>query len=113
MMLLTQTPEIRMTEVFTRMPEKFRRKGELTSWARANRLGVSGDSFLEGPVFDEAGNLFVTDIECGRIFRIDPQGNWELVVEYDGEPTGRRSTIPLPNVMSSTCPAASTLREIK
>jgi gluconolactonase len=90
MMLLTETPEIRMTEVFTRMPEKFRRKGELTSWARANRLGVSGDSFLEGPVFDEAGNLFVTDIEYGRIFRIDPQGSWELVVEYDGEPTGMK-----------------------
>src|SRR4030095_478233 len=30
--------------------------------------------------------LFVTDIPFGRIFRITPSLQWELVVEYDGEP---------------------------
>ena len=36
--------------------------------------GREVDSFLEGPVFDQVGNLYVTDIPFGRIFRIDPQG---------------------------------------
>src|SRR4029434_5044133 len=47
-------------------------------------------SFLEGPVFDAAGNLYVTDIPFGRIFRIDPQGEWELVAEWAGEPNGAK-----------------------
>ena len=46
------------------------------------------DSFLEGPSFDRKGNLWCVDIPFGRIFRIDPKGNWELVVEYDGWPNG-------------------------
>jgi gluconolactonase len=52
--------------------------------------GTITDSFLEGPVFDGAGNLYVTDIPWGRIFRIDPQGMWSLVAEYDGEPNGMK-----------------------
>lgn len=48
------------------------------------------DSFLEGPVFDAAGNLYVTDVPWGRVFRIDERGDWELVVEYDGEPNGMK-----------------------
>ena len=46
------------------------------------------DSFLEGPSFDLEGNLYVVDIPFGRVFRISPDGNWTLVVEYDGEPNG-------------------------
>jgi gluconolactonase len=41
-------------------------------------------------VCDVAGNLFVTDIPYGRIFRIDASGEWELVAEYDGEPNGMK-----------------------
>jgi len=63
---------------------------EISAWSRANRQGKPGDSFIEGPVFDQAGNLFITDIEYGRIFRIDPSGDWTLVVEYDGEPNGMK-----------------------
>jgi gluconolactonase len=48
------------------------------------------DSFLEGPVFDAAGNLYVCDIPFGRIFRIDPAGAWTQVAEYDGEPNGMK-----------------------
>lgn len=31
------------------------------------------DSFLEGPSFDRAGNLYVVDIPYGRVFRISPR----------------------------------------
>lgn len=87
-MFLLQPPQLRDTEVFTRLPERFRRSGVNSAWGRANRGGQPTDCFLEGPVFDAAGNLYVTDIPFGRIFRIDAQGQWELVAEWDGEPNG-------------------------
>ena len=43
---------------------------------------------LEGPSFDREGNLYITDIPNGRVFRIAPDGRFELVAEYDGEPNG-------------------------
>jgi gluconolactonase len=88
-MFLLQAPEIRELELFSEMPESLRRR-ERSAWADANRGGAMTDSFLEGPVFDEAGNLYVTDIPWGRILRIDPQGQWSLVAEYDGEPNGMK-----------------------
>ena len=87
-MLLLQPPQVRDTEVFTRLPDRFRRAGERSSWADANRGGQPTDSFLEGPVFDGAGNLYVTDIPFGRIFRVDPKGEWEQIAQWDGEPNG-------------------------
>lgn len=87
-MFLLHAPTVRDAEVFTRLPERFRRTGVRSAWADANRGGQAIDSFLEGPVFDEAGNLYVTDIPFGRIFRIDARGEWELIVEWDGEPNG-------------------------
>ena len=89
-MFLLQAPQVRETKVFTRMPEHFRRTGERSDWADANRAGQPTDSFLEGPVFDTAGNLYVTDIPFGRIFRIDPKGEWEQVAEWAGEPNGMK-----------------------
>jgi len=89
-MFLLQAPQVRDTEVFTRMPQRFRRTGERSDWADANRGGQPTDSFLEGPVFDRAGNLYVTDIPFGRIFRIDPKGEWEHVAEWLGEPNGMK-----------------------
>ena len=68
------------TEPFTSMPPKFRRAGEHTAWADANKGGAAIDCFLEGPSFDRAGNLYVVDIPFGRIFRISPAGEWTLVV---------------------------------
>ena len=75
------------TSVFTRLPDHFR-KPRRTAWADGNRQGRFIDSFLEGPSFDRDGNLYVTDIPYGRIFRISPTGQWELVCEYDGWPNG-------------------------
>ncbi|WP_280190967.1 SMP-30/gluconolactonase/LRE family protein [Delftia sp. PS-11] len=88
-MFLLQSPQIRDLDVFTEMPATLRRP-ERSDWADANRGGAITDSFLEGPVFDPAGNLYVADIPWGRIFRIDAQGAWTLVAEYDGEPNGMK-----------------------
>ena len=88
-MFLLQSPRVRELEFFTAMPEPLRRR-ERSAWADANRGGTITDSFLEGPVFDTDGHLYVSDIPWGRIFRIDAQGTWTLVAEYDGEPNGMK-----------------------
>ncbi|AWB23948.1 gluconolactonase [Methylobacterium currus] len=80
-------PPLVTAEIFTRLPDRFRTP-KPTAWANANRGGEAIDSFLEGPVFDRQGRLYVTDIPHGRIFRIDPDGAWDLVAEYDGWPNG-------------------------
>ena len=74
-------------EIFTRLPDRYRAR-KPTAWASANRGGEAIDSFLEGPVFDRQGRHYVTDIPHGRIFRIAPDGTWDLVAEYDGWPNG-------------------------
>ncbi len=89
-MFLTPLPPIRALEVFSSMPARFRKTGVRSAWADANKSGEPIDSFLEGPVFDEAGNLYVTDIPFGRVFRIDARGVWTLICEYDGEPNGMK-----------------------
>lgn len=89
-MFLLQPPQVRETEVFSRLPDRFRRTGVRSAWADANRGGQPTDSFLEGPAFDSAGNLYVTDIPFGRIFRIDAQGEWDQVAQWDGEPNGAK-----------------------
>jgi len=87
-MSLYPPPEQLTMEVFARLPEHFRRKGVHTEWADWNAQGHAVDSFLEGPAFDRDGNLYVTDIPHGRIFRVSPAGEWTLVCEYDGWPNG-------------------------
>jgi len=74
--------------VWTTMPEEFRRTGEIPDWAAANKPGHAVDCFLEGPSFDRDGNLYVTDIPYGRVFRISQDKSWTLVAEYDGWPNG-------------------------
>ncbi|MBV9890264.1 MAG: SMP-30/gluconolactonase/LRE family protein [Rhizobacter sp.] len=85
-----QQPTIRDAEVFSRLPQSLRRTGVRSAWADANRGGAPTDSFLEGPVFDASGNLYVTDIPFGRIFRVDGRGEWAQIAEYDGEPNGMK-----------------------
>jgi gluconolactonase len=82
-----QPPELIKAATFMSMPPRFRHKSR-TRWSDANRQGAEVDSFLEGPSFDRAGNLYFVDIPFGRIFRITPRGEWELVTQYDGWPNG-------------------------
>lgn len=76
-------------QLFTRMPEHFRRARK-TRWSEYNLQGREIECFLEGPCFDRAGNLYVVDIPFGRVFRIDPAGGWTLAAEYDGWPNGMK-----------------------
>lgn len=75
-------------EVFTRLPDAFRRRGQPRPWLEFHLRGADRHSLLEGPAFDRDGNLYVVDIPYGRIFRISATGDWSLVAEYDGEPNG-------------------------
>lgn len=93
-MYFLRTPTVRTLEVFTSMPDKYRRTGVRSTWADVNQGGRLADSFLEGPVFDGSGNLYVTDIPFGRVFCIDPQGQWDLVAQWDGEPNGMKFLNP-------------------
>lgn len=80
-------PENITASVFTRLPEHLHIKDRRTAWTDARQHGVP-HSFLEGPSFDRKGRFYCTDIPYGRIFRISPQGEWEVFAEYDGEPNG-------------------------
>lgn len=72
------------TEVFTSMPQKFRKK-QRTGWSDPNRQGAEVECFLEGPSFDREGNLWIVDIPFGRIFRISAKKEWELVEALSGD----------------------------
>jgi len=85
--LSSSPPQIIEARVLTRLPDSFRKKRR-AAWTDANKPGHEIDSFLEGPSFDRVGNLFVTDIPFGRVFRISPRLEWTLVAEYDGWPNG-------------------------
>ena len=76
------------SQVFTRLPDEFRKDEAPNWWVQINKPGGRMDCFLEGPAFDRDGNLWVVDIPYGRVFRIDPSGTWTLAADYDGEPNG-------------------------
>ena len=80
-------PVLIKAEVFMSMPAKFRSKSR-TAWSDPNRQNAEVECFLEGPSFDRDGNLWFCDIPFGRIFRITPHGDWELVTQYEGWPNG-------------------------
>ena len=79
--------ELIEVEEYRRLPDSFRNRRR-SDWSDPNRQGAEVECFLEGPSFDRAGNLYFTDIPFGRIFRIPPGGDIELVAEYDGWPNG-------------------------
>jgi gluconolactonase len=78
-------------EVFAALPEEFRMKGKASARSAGSRAQhKETHSFLEGPVFDRAGNLYINDVPFGRIFRITPDGKFSLAAHYDGEPCGHK-----------------------
>jgi gluconolactonase len=83
-------PPLIDTQVFAEVPHALRK-----THIPAERVAAAGGplpagSFVEGPSFDRAGNLYFVDIPYGRIFRASPQGKVDLVAEYGGEPNGLR-----------------------
>ena len=87
-MSLYPPPHVVRAEIWATLPDEYRIGGSSPEWAAANKPGRRVDSFLEGPSFDREGNLWVTDIPYGRVFRISPAGAWTLVTQYDGWPNG-------------------------
>jgi gluconolactonase len=76
------------TEVFAEVPARLRKSGTPPERLAAGKSATPMGSFLEGPVFDRAGNLYLVDLAWGRIFKVDQKGEFETVIEYDGEPNG-------------------------
>jgi gluconolactonase len=83
-------PKTKSFDVFSEMPRHFA-KPERSLWADINLAGSEVGCFLEGPTFDLYGNLFITDIPFGRIFRIDTDGRWSIVTAYEGWPNGMKT----------------------
>ena len=75
--------------VFARLPDTLRVSDRETAWTRSHTVQHGrATSFLEGPSFDRQGRLYCVDIPFGRVFRINAKGEFETVIEYDGEPNG-------------------------
>ncbi|WP_297770554.1 SMP-30/gluconolactonase/LRE family protein [uncultured Roseovarius sp.] len=72
------------------LPEEHRHRGEPSDWAKMTRPGQPMHSFLEAAFFDEDRNLWLSDVPYGRVFRVSPEGDWQLVHRIDGEPHAMR-----------------------
>lgn len=81
-------PPVITAEVFATVPDRLNKSGHPSTWIDANHPGSKLGSFLEGPAFDRAGNLYVVDIPFGRILRFSPSGECEVFTEYEGWPNG-------------------------
>ncbi|MBV7483177.1 SMP-30/gluconolactonase/LRE family protein [Bordetella sp. BOR01] len=82
-------PPVIRTEVFTRIPDQYRKAGQLSKERlHAGKGTLATDSYIEGPSFDRDGNLYLVDIAFGLVFRVSPMGKVTLLAEYDGEPNG-------------------------
>ncbi|MGB6106111.1 MAG: SMP-30/gluconolactonase/LRE family protein [Pusillimonas sp.] len=82
------TPPAIEAQVFARLPDSFRKPEGTSEWHRYQPGKQPPHSLLEGPSFDSQGRLYCVDVPWGRVFRIDTQGQFELIAEYDGEPNG-------------------------
>jgi gluconolactonase len=81
-------PSVVQTTVFARLPEDLGRLNTTDEWVLGQPLGMPTTSLVEGPSFDEPGNLYCVDLPNGRIVRFAANGEFSLVVEYDGWPNG-------------------------
>lgn len=79
-------PQVVETRVFASLPEEYKNTGP-SEWADG-QPGSPSHSLLEGPSFDREGNLYCVDLVNGRIFRISPAGDFNVVAQYDGWPNG-------------------------
>lgn len=78
-------------KLYVRIPDELRCIGQETEW-RSGFDRSFQHIFLEGPVADDLGNLYVVDIPFGRILRIDGENNVSVVAQWDGEPNGLAAT---------------------
>lgn len=78
-------------ELYVRIPHDLRCIGSETEW-RGGFARRFQDIFLEGPVADDLGNLYVVDVPYGRILKISPDKSVSVVASWDGEPNGLAAT---------------------
>ena len=86
--MLFKPPKDLQTTVFARLPEELKSAGPDNGWVERQPLGTPVGSLLEGPSFDREGNLWCVDIQNGRVFKVTPNGEFNLIAEYDGWPNG-------------------------
>lgn len=86
-MSLYPPPQPLESEVFVDVVAALGLAPRSSPWLRSAGL-PDMHSFIEGPVFDSAGNLYVVDSAFGRIFRVDPARQVSIVVDYGGVPNG-------------------------
>lgn len=84
-------PPIIQAELYIRVPDELRCHGKETEW-RGGFARRFQHIFLEGPIVDDLGNLYIVDIPYGRILKIDPKKTISVVAEWDGEPNGLAAT---------------------
>jgi gluconolactonase len=77
-------PQVIETRLVARLPEKFHIKGRISGRYDDRKF------YLEGPAISRDGTLFFTDVPWGRIFRLEPDGEISLFLEYEGEPNGMK-----------------------
>ncbi|WP_094853617.1 SMP-30/gluconolactonase/LRE family protein [Bordetella genomosp. 10] len=82
-------PPPRITaQIFATLPDALRTGTPGSGWNALQPAGLAAPSFLEGPSFDEDGTLWCVDVVNGRILTVNPQGEFEVRIEYDGWPNG-------------------------
>jgi len=86
-MSLYPPPQPLESDVFVDVVAALGLEPRSSAWLRSAGL-PDMHSFLEGPVFDGAGNLYVVDSAFGRIFRIDAARQVSVVADYGGVPNG-------------------------
>lgn len=84
-------PPVIEAQLYLRIPDEIRCIGKETEW-RGGFARNFQDIFLEGPVADTLGNLYVVDVPFGRILKIDHAKNVTVAAEWDGEPNGLAPT---------------------
>ncbi|KAK8082393.1 hypothetical protein PG996_001174 [Apiospora saccharicola] len=80
-------PPVITAELYLRIPEEVRCVGQESEW-RGGFARKFQHIFLEGPVVDSDGNLYVVDIPYGRILRINSEKHVTVSCKWDGEPNG-------------------------
>jgi gluconolactonase len=76
--------------LLTELPKALYHTGEPSPWAEMTRPGQAMHSFLEAAFFDADGALWLSDVPYGRVFRVAPGGDWEVMHQINGEPHAMR-----------------------
>lgn len=87
---MMRSAPILIAEPFTALPDALHHRGEPSRWARMTRPGQPMHSFLDGGFFDASGHLWLSDVPYGRVFRITPTGDWDVMHQFEGEPHAMR-----------------------